>query len=1305
MPKFNPPEPLDFSRPQDWPEWKQRFTRFRSATKLKDEDGDVQVSSLIYAMGKQAEGIFNSFTFTPATDSSVYDKVLTKFNDHFIPKRNVIHERAIFHKRQQNPGENVESFIRNLYEQAEHCAFDKVKNFKEESIRDRIVVGLLDKEVSTQLQLKSDLTLQEAIQKARQAELVKSQVSTQTPGQEQTPVHEEVEMVQRQARGQRRGGASQRGRDRGYDNTARFSHTATKCTRCNGDHDRGDPCPAKGTKCRRCGKPNHYAICCRTQQVQEVTYAEGHHETAPPQTYFLGTVMCDQQHEAPWEITLKVAEYPIKFKIDTGADISIIPEAVYHKIRPRPPLQHNNNILKSASGRLECKGTFTAKTTHNEREYQLKIYVANTTNCLLSRSMAKTMGLIQLTIDEIVDEVADGTGILKGDPVKIQIKEGATPYHVNTARRVPIPLLPKVEQELQRMEAAGVIEKVTEPTEWCAPMVATMKRSGDVRICVDMRHLNRVVKRERYILPTLEDIKPKLLGSCVYSKLDAAAGYHQVELHPDSHKLTTFITPIGRYCFKRLPFGITSASEIFERKMAEILHDIEGVASFQDDVIVVGKTEAEHDERLAKVLKRLNDRGLRLNKAKCEIKKEEIDFLGHRFNKHGAKPDPNKVKAIKNMESPANLAELRRVVGMINYLGQYIPNLATTMKPMTDLLSEDAEWAWGPAQEDAYKCIKDTLTSAPVLAYYNPNLQTTVSADASSYGLGAVLMQKHGKVLKPIAFASRTMSPTEKRYAQIEKECLAAVWACEKFHRYLCGLDSFRLITDHKPLVPLINATDLDRVPIRCQRLLMRLMRYNPIAEHEAGTNIPVADLLSRQPQREINNITITEDVECHIEWIQANWPASVNKLLEIRRATKADKNMQEAMKLTINGWPKYHQDVNKDLKGLFEARNHLSVADGMLLYDSRIAIPTTMREEMMQKLHHGHLGITKCRERADMSVWWPGITKDIKAAISQCNHCQRSRPTQRREPLITTPLPHRPWEHVGSDIAEHKGQKYLVVTDYYSRYLEVVYLASTTSSTIINKLKCIFARWGIPQEMTTDNATYWTSNEFAEFTKSYDFKHVTMSPHYHQSNGAAERAVQNAKKILNQTDPFLALMIYRATPIEATGHSPAQLIMGRQPRTTIPTLAKNLEPHWPENREVEMNDRQAKEKYEQQYNKRYSTHPLPELSPGDQVRIKTDEQKEWSEPATVVEKANTPRSYRVHTPTGSILTRNRRHIQLMPQVKEGITDIQQSSEQPAPRSAETPTKTAVPLSTKQQQTTRYGRVVKPVERLTFGEM
>ena len=393
--------------------------------------------------------------------------------------------------------------------------------------------------------------------------------------------------------------------------------------------------------------------------------------------------------------------------------------------------------------------------------------------------------------------------------------------------------------------------------------------------------------------------------------------------------------------------------------MNDILAEMEGVLCHMDDVLIFGCTEAEHDVRLNEVLRRVEAAGATLNKEKCSFGLERLKFLGHIIDKDGISADPEKVAAITQMKQPANVPELRRFMGMTNQLGKFSPRIAELTQPLRELLSKKNSWIWGPVQDSAFSAIKTELSKPTVLGLYDPEANTMISADASSYGLGAVLLQQNKQnIWKPIAYASRSMTETERQYAQIEKEALATTWACEKFTTYVLG-KQIVIQTDHKPLVPLFSTKNLDNLPPRILRFRLRLNRFDFTICHVPGKELYTADTLSRAPIAPPGDRSIAfyKELESALDIIISSLPASQHRLQEYRNAQAQDPVCTQINRYCRDGWPSRSQTPS-DIRPYRQARNKLSVVKDLLLYGSRIVIPSLLQSETLRKIHQGHQGI-----------------------------------------------------------------------------------------------------------------------------------------------------------------------------------------------------------------------------------------------------------------------------------------------------------------------------------------------------------
>lgn len=400
----------------------------------------------------------------------------------------------------------------------------------------------------------------------------------------------------------------------------------------------------------------------------------------------------------------------------------------------------------------------------------------------------------------------------------------------------------------------------------------------------------------------------------------------------------------------------------------------------------------------------------------------------------------------------------------------------------------------------------------------------------------------------------------------------------------------------------------------------MCLLRFQVVAEHVPRKQLAVADVLSRNP------LSSTSD-----------------------SSTDKDKSHQPH----TEGLAAQAVTTHSSLHAYYTARSQLSEADGLILYQDRLVIPAVRRSDVLKRIHEGHQGLTKCRARARMSVWWPRISSDITQLVTTCRFCMENKPSQRHEPLLTTLLAEGPWQRIAADLFEFEKQNYLFVKDYYSRDIEIGHLSSTSSRQITGRLKSIFVRWGIPLELVTDNGTQFTSDEFKQFCAEYGFTNIHSSPHFPQANGAAEHAVQTAKHILKQPDPHLALMCYRATPSTATGVSPVKVMTARHIKTTLPMLVAKMQSEPLSIQSILQKDTQITCSYKFFHDQHHSARPLTELLPGQNVRVKLDGEKAWKGSAKVLNKCDEQRSYLVKMDNGTVSRRNRRHLQLVPDPTE----------------------------------------------------
>jgi hypothetical protein len=627
--------------------------------------------------------------------------------------------------------------------------------------------------------------------------------------------------------------------------------------------------------------------------------------------------------------------------------------------------------------------------------------------------------------------------------------------------------------------------------------------------------------------------------------------------------------------------------------------------------------------------------------------------------------------------------------------------LADVSAPLRKLTLKDAEWNWTETEENSFKELKRLCTEAPVLRFYDPKLPLTLSVDASSTGLGCVILQEG----QPIAYGSRALTKTQQKYAQIEKETLALVFGCEKFYQYVYGR-TVKVETDHKPLQAIFNKP-LHLAPLRLQRFLMQLQKYDLQVTYKPGKYMYVADTLSRSFLQETREQLVPEAEINAINPKSYLPPVTDQKYAIFQKATAEDRELSQLKEVILKGWPQRRSEAPYSVRKYWSYREELVYIDGLIFRGFRLVVPSSLRKDMLNRIHESHLGIVKCKDRARQSLFWPGMSARIEEMVSSCSVCAEHSRANHKEPMIPVEIPDRPWSKIGADIFEWRKHHYLITVDYFSKWPEISNLNNLSAKHVIEMLKCQIAKYGIPDEIITDNGPQFACAEFAQFAKEYEFKHSTSSPYYPQANGQAERAVQTIKLLLDKAkDPYMALLGYRNTPLD-TGCSPAQLFLGRRLKTKLPTASKLLEPGHqnPTKSQQQMKERQQKQKA---FFDKKASQNLTTLHAGDPVMMKFGET--WKR-AEVIDHHSSPRSYLVKDGQ-RVYRRNRKALRptntpepnkdngtsLQVPVAQKDSDTNTSAAQDDKVTNDRETNTTQSHDNK-AVTTRSGRIVKPPAR------
>nr|XP_039248881.1 uncharacterized protein K02A2.6-like [Styela clava] len=510
-------------------------------------------------------------------------------------------------------------------------------------------------------------------------------------------------------------------------------------------------------------------------------------------------------------------------------------------------------------------------------------------------------------------------------------------------------------------------------------------------------------------------------------------------------------------------------------------------------MLTTGNNNIEHLDNIEKLLMRLQQYNLKVNKSKTEFFKNSVEFCGYKVDCNKLHKTDVKIKAIRDAPRPGNVSQVRSFIGMVNYYQRFIPNLSSVLYPLNCLLRANCRWKWTKYCEKAFLEAKKLMTSNTVLTHYDPSLTLKLACDASQYGLGAVMshVMKDGSE-RPIAFSSKSLTEKTKEiftnrergpcnYLGSQKVLLLRIPATTaarllRYALFLAGLD---YEIEFKPTAKHCNADGLFRMPLQAQ-------------ENETEDDITDAT---------VNSFAICDSLPITCK--------------QVRNQTCCDADLMELYDSVRKGWSLF-QSQKPSIKPYYFHKREITAHDGCLMWGSRVIIPNSLRSRLLKELHDGHVGIVKMKSLARSYFWWPGLDKDIENMNKNCNDCHMQQNEHSKAPLHHWEWPQAPWNRVHVDFAgPFKGAMFLIVVDAYSKWPEVIKMSSTNANSTIRVIRSLFARYGLPEYLVSDNGPQFSSHEFANFLKANGIKHKKSAPYHPASNGAAERFVQTFKRAM----------------------------------------------------------------------------------------------------------------------------------------------------------------------------------------------
>lgn len=688
------------------------------------------------------------------------------------------------------------------------------------------------------------------------------------------------------------------------------------------------------------------------------------------------------------------------------------------------------------------------------------------------------------TTKSLYDQIdTDKVGLGKTHLIEHVINTGDTPPIKQKYYRLSPFKQAALAKEVDRMLREGIVEPSHSP--WNSPVVMVEKPNGDLRLCLDSRKVNAVSKSDAYPVPHVQYILDNLRDAKFLTSLDLSAAYHQIPLSEDSKEKTSFTVPgKGLFHYKRMCFGLVGASATMQRLMDNLFtsHFDHKVFCYIDDIIICTSDFDEHIRLLNAVFEKLKSANLTINMNKSSFCRSELKYLGYLVDRYGLRTDPSKIDVILNFPTPKDAKDIKRFLGMCGWYRRFINNFAKIARPLSRLTSKKVKFEWTDEVNDSFNILKSALVSSPILKCPDFNECFYIHTDASSYAVGAVLIQPFNGVDHPIAYCSRTLNQPETNYSATERELLAVIYGLEQFRAYVEGRKCY-IVTDHASLKWFQN---LKNPTGRLNRWACRLSQFNFEIIHRKGKEHVIPDCLSRIHVSSLNSATI-----------QDPWYLDLYKKV--------------SEKPTL--FPNFKIENDKLFR--YSKNKYRLTAQ----FDWKLVLPYEHRNEVLNKCHDdptaGHFGVGKTHSKIADIYYWPTLFQDVKEYVDSCEICKTYKPVNLARPgLMGNPRRiSSPGEAISCDILGPFPPSYLrnqylfVCADYFSKYVTLFPLRNITAKAIVKCMeKGIFLIHGVPKYIFCDNGVQFTSKDFRDLMSKYDVPHIFYNPRYHPQTNQTER-------------------------------------------------------------------------------------------------------------------------------------------------------------------------------------------------------